>query len=94
MLQCSRCNSSGTIVAEHRESKALYAFLCGCDISRRRGLSASIPVWGNKYREKYATEFDAEYVPAPKPVPAPAIKPKEDFRMKQANDFDEEEIPW
>lgn len=59
MLECSRCNSSGQIVAVEKEQKYIYCFLCTCEIPTRRKLSKQIPIWSEVYREKFDVEFQA-----------------------------------
>lgn len=98
MLVCSRCNSSGFVVAKHKTQGGLYAFLCDCDIPRVRGLAKIIKPWRSAGDEFEADSYNGPSVQnapiskptAPSPSPAPQNVVRADFRKAQANDKDDD----
>jgi len=101
MINCSRCNSSGHIVATHRTSGCIFAFLCTCDIPRRRALKG--PEWNERIHIKeYKPDWERDGVAKPpvitslKPV-VEAVEPsKKDYKVLASDPhyYDDEDIPF
>lgn len=89
-MGCHQCSASGIIIANRKSDRSIYAFACQCPSAGCRNLSKRFPVWSHKHENDFDPDFQSgEY--RPEPVIRPAVP---DVKMKQANDFDEDDIPW
>lgn len=65
-MSCSRCRYSRFILAQHKETKHVYAFRCGCDSV----IAESIPQWTDAMGRKYDVDFTIQYQPDKKSLAA------------------------
>jgi hypothetical protein len=97
---CTWCKNTGWVVATHKTKIGLFGFRCSCSIGGR--YSGKIPTWGSEYSQDFTPDAEGivpilqrerEMKQEPKKEVA---KPKIDFRAKaaQANDWDDEEVPF
>ena len=56
-MSCSRCKYSRWIVAQHKESKQVYGFRCGCDSV----LSDKISLWNDRMAKDYEVDFTIKF---------------------------------
>jgi hypothetical protein len=102
MNNCYRCRSSGFLVATSKKNGAIYAFVCGCSVSKSKGISRSIPLWSDRFASEFV--LDAPETPQAQKEPEqlksnpqkPAGFVTKDYKKAQANDkaFDDDDLPF
>lgn len=95
---CHWCKNTGWVVALHKTKIGLFGFRCSCSNGAR--YSTKIPTWSSEYSRDFTP--DAEGLapvfirPKQEEPKKEMAKPKVDFKARaaQANDWDEEEVPF
>ena len=96
MINCSYCNSSGWVTATSRDLGYIYAFRCTCDIPRRKQLSERIPLWTERFRGEFSTEFSDSLIGAKPKEPLPNMQPKQDYKILASDPhfYDDDDAPF
>jgi len=81
IINCSRCNDSGIIVAMSKVNPSAYAFLCNnCSRAKHK----NYPVWNDRFSKDFDVDFRMMSSAGPiKPIERPLVR---DVAAIRAND--------
>jgi len=92
-MSCHYCRGTGFLVAVHKTKKSIFSFRCNCLSSK--WISDKMMEWSHHYEKEYEPDILRVTIEEKSRGYITPIKaPKIDYQAKQANDFDEEEIPF